>query len=363
MERKHLEEAAARLMSDQHTDPYLAGGRFLDAAELLGLSTSFVWGVLAPQAAGAPAGPRYTQAVMAVPGTGGTAMLFLSPQPHPKGLWRAEVLKRPKERGDETRSAAALHQRVALLRHACAELAAPAAGSITLVQALIEPQGRELIEAYEHAGFTRLGDLAYMRRSLPAKPASAHAGGAAQTPWPAGVRVECVADLRKSGADQSTIDRWLIAALDDTYIDTLDCPELCGLRASRDVLASHRAVGQHDERLWWIVFREQAAHGCVLMNPTRESDAVELVYLGLGPRLRGKGLGRRLMEMALSQVWAITRPQAARAGLAHASLTGGVTCAVDTRNAPALALYDRLGFVRFGVRVPMVRPVGAPARG
>ena len=40
------------------------------------------------------------------------------------------------------------------------------------------------------------------------------------------------------------------------------------------------------------------------------------------------------------------------------SLTGRaermLTCAVDTRNTPAMSLYRRCGFQRFGVRVPLV---------
>lgn len=424
---RHLDEAAARLMCDQHTDPYLAGDRFLQAAEMLGLSTKFVWGVLASAETGKRVrAPRYAQVLMAVPSSGGTAMLFLSPPAHPRGLWREEVTKKPRAAviggagGSESAESAgdlALRQRVALLEHACAghamgvslTLPAPAGPGVTLAQALVEPSAKEVLAAFSASGFMRLGDLAYMRRSLshevlshmrPAVPMSSDgevviktvidARGLAQAvssetnaartnAVPANaVRAMTVKTLRARGYSARQIDTWLMQALDDSYIDTLDCPELCGLRTSRDVLESHRAVGQQDDRLWWLVFEGevggnlagQPARGCVLLNATRESDAVELVYLGLGPRLRGRGLSRTLMELALRTVWEHRRtlglaPELVDSG-SHRSpmnLTGGVTCAVDTRNTPALALYERLGFVRFGVRVPMVRAMapGMPA--
>lgn len=394
VDERHLDEAAARLMCDQHTDPYLAGDRFLQAAELLGLSTKFVWGVLAPSETGKRTRPpRYAQALMAVPSSGGTAMLFLSPPAHPRGVWRDEVAK--PLRPDSGRGGAELahHQRVALLEHACAASAginagptlrtpAPTGPGVTLAQALIEPGAKEVLAAYTAAGFMKLGDLAYMRRSLShevlaqMRPAASlsRAGendgeivfAPREGERATAVRAFTVRALRQRGHSPQQIDTWLMQALDDSYIDTLDCPELCGLRTSRDVLESHRAVGQQDDRLWWVVFEgagdqqgdltTHTARGCVLLNATRESDAVELVYLGLGPRLRGRGLSRSLMEMALRTVWALRRT----IGLAPETgtpmnLTGGVTCAVDTRNVPALALYERLGFVRFGVRVPMVR--------
>ena len=39
-------------------------------------------------------------------------------------------------------------------------------------------------------------------------------------------------------------------ALDRSYVDTMDCPELCGMRATADILASHKATGEFDPSLW-----------------------------------------------------------------------------------------------------------------
>ena len=136
----------------------------------------------------------------------------------------------------------------------------------------------------------------------------------------------------------------LIRALDRTYEATLDCPELCGLRDTADVLESHRSTGVFDPALWWLVFLNEQPHGCMLLNRCPDHGTVELVYLGLSPELRSRRIGSRLLEL----------------GLAAIDSTGGtpITCAVDLRNAPALRLYGRLGFREFGRRVALVRPIG-----
>jgi ribosomal protein S18 acetylase RimI-like enzyme len=132
----------------------------------------------------------------------------------------------------------------------------------------------------------------------------------------------------------------LSKALERTYEETMDCPELCGMRVVGDVLESHRSVGVFDPGMWWLVMDSGEPEGCMLLSACPEQNAVELVYLGLSPRLRGRGLGSSLLMMGVQ------------------SLTGRpekmLTCAVDTRNAPAMALYRRCGFQRFAVRVPLV---------
>ena len=57
---------------------------------------------------------------------------------------------------------------------------------------------------------------------------------------------------------------------------------------------------------------------------------VELVYMGLVPESRGRGLGRRVLEAAIDQ--------ARRCGASQMIL------AVDRNNVPARTLYGRAGF-------------------
>jgi ribosomal protein S18 acetylase RimI-like enzyme len=70
----------------------------------------------------------------------------------------------------------------------------------------------------------------------------------------------------------------------------------------------------------------------VLQNP----QLLELVYMGLVPAGRGRGLGRELVRFAQM--------------LASEANCEELTVAVDARNAPALAIYQRAGLVEFDRR-------------
>ncbi len=384
IEQKDRAAAAARLMADQHPDPYHAGERFLQAASALKLDLRWFWGV--PDATGVS---EFSQVLLAIIGSGRTAMLFLSPAAHSKGLWRSLGRGMVKEESVRARL-----ERVTLLERAITSLGGvgsgsgtgdggPGAGSIALVQALLEPPAGAVGEAFEAGGFLRLGDLAYLRKPfVPTsvlEGASLHAG-VMMGPWPKGVEVLSLAALLGAGEvasmderiEDERVDAMLIRALERSYIDTLDCPELCGLRTIEDVLVSHKGVGQLDPRLWWLVLHEGQAAGCVMFTPVRETDSVELVYLGLGPELRGLGLGKLLLREAIEavEVWWHSAQRRANAGAGASAgasdvvaasrvgnLSGGITLAVDVRNVPALKLYRAAGFVRSAVRVPFVRSV------
>lgn len=345
--------AAARLMSEQAAgDPLVAGQRFLDAAPALGIDLSLMFCTLDP------ASRTVRQAVLAVIGTGRTAMLFVSGPDRKARAWSSTL----RMAWTPLTAEPAHHERVALVRHVTAVLSTPipqAPRGVRLVQSLVETKEREAMLACRDAGFIQLGELAYMRRALPKSGLDASFDPQRADPWPAGVSVLTVEDLEKSSGPGASTDV-LLEALEATYVNTLDCPELCGLRTAADVLESHRSVGVYDPALWWLVMHEGKPRGCMLLTVCPELDSVELVYLGLAPELRGKGLGKRLLRMGMAALYRTAVGPTARAGHPHVVGGGGLTCAVDTRNPPAVELYRGLGFQRFGVRVPMV--LGLPSR-
>jgi len=231
----------------------------------------------------------------------------------------------------------------ALIRRACDALSA--SGNVTLAQALLDPTeeaDRRSLTAFELAGFTSVGTLAYMRRDTPARhwlggglgdsqgKVSAHDG------WPADFTPR-----RYISADEPA----LIDALERTYINTLDCPELCGLRTTPDILESHRATGRFDPNLWWVLESRGRVEGVLLLNPSPEQSAIELVYLGLAPPARGLGLGKKLLALGLEKI-AGRRERA-------------VNLAVDERNIPALRVYETLGFRAFARRAALVKVIAA----
>jgi ribosomal protein S18 acetylase RimI-like enzyme len=85
--------------------------------------------------------------------------------------------------------------------------------------------------------------------------------------------------------------------------------------------------------------------GVLLLNPTSVGSGVELVYLGLAPSARGRGIGDQLMRLGIG------------AGL-HRGFSD-LSVAVDSRNRPALSLYFRYGLVRAGMRSALVRNLTA----
>jgi ribosomal protein S18 acetylase RimI-like enzyme len=284
----------------------------MTAAAVHGIDLSLMWATVDRRPDGAVS--RIREVCLAVPGTGRTAVLMLG-EPE-SALW---------SNGHQ--------ERAACISAACGHLAA--GGAVRLAQTLPEPRQEWAVGAFSDAGFMKVGDLAYLRRGV--QPLSRMA----TDDLPAGITVRNVRGMRAGDEDRIL----LLAALERTYVDTLDCPELCGMRETPDVLESHQSTGEWTARLWWLVFKDGEPQGCMLFNRVPEQGSVELVYLGLSPALRGQGLGYRLMELGLE---AALRTDATQ-----------VTCAVDLRNGPAQKLYSRLGFQEFGRRVAMVRPIGA----
>lgn len=315
---EHRLEACARLLGDSGGPNSVAARRMVSAASAQGIDLTHMWGVVDRDPAGRIT--RVREVCLVVPGSGKTAMLMVS---HPT---------RCDERARE------LADRVACINAACDALASRtwAGPRIALAQALPEPAELWAIDALRAAGFRHVGDLAYLRRPARDLPRLKVPTG----PWPAGIEVRPVRALGPGDPDRADA----ITALERSYIDTLDCPELCGLRQTADVLDSHRATGHFEPALWRIVTLHGEPHGLIAMAVVPELASAELIYIGLSPQVRGKGLGERLLRISLAQL--ADRP------IDH------VSCAVDLRNVPALKLYERLGFVRTAKRVALVRPIG-----
>jgi ribosomal protein S18 acetylase RimI-like enzyme len=129
-------------------------------------------------------------------------------------------------------------------------------------------------------------------------------------------------------ADQQTR---LARVVESTYSDTMDCPELNGLRDTRDVLDGYRHANQFRPDCWWFVLHRKEDIGCLLLAEHAEHNQIELVYMGLVPWVRGHGWGRILVRHAQ---WMCRQLGRAR-----------VVLAVDSRNEPALEIYSSAGFL------------------
>ncbi len=115
-----------------------------------------------------------------------------------------------------------------------------------------------------------------------------------------------------------------------TYVDSLDCVGLDGMRPIADVLVGYRKTGQHRPDWWLIATHAGQDVGCVLLADHPEHDQCELMYLGMVPEVRGRGWG----------VGATRHVQWMMRGIARERMV----LAVDDNNWPAQGVYSITGF-------------------
>ncbi len=191
--------------------------------------------------------------------------------------------------------------------------------SIILLEALTLPDSKPHARLLGEAGFRHLTRLIYLRRHR-------------------SVPIPAVADIPSLEWMPYTPDNepLFARAIEQTYAETQDCPELSGLRPTADVLAGHRAAGIFDPALWRLAVRRSEPVGVLLLNRLTSEPALEVVYMGVAQPVRRQGVAHALLAQAVDTV----RTRSDRY----------LTLAVDRRNVPALSLYTRWGFVEFGAR-------------
>lgn len=306
---------ARRLVSQSLPDRDAAAKRLVESAPAHRIDFNLAFATLGPTG-------DVRQAALPVRSPGRTAMLFIS-EPASKA-----------EQATPASADEAARERAAAIDACRRNLAAEFPDQVRIIQALPEPREAWSLNAVTRAGLQHVGDLAYLRRTF-----TPLVRKAVQPPrWPAGFTI------KPFSAYPATLrDAILVRLLDQTYVDTLDCPELCGLRETVDILASHKSTGVYDPADWFIVERDTQPVACMLLNRCPDQRVIELVYLGIVKSARGQGLGRALMDHAHK--------------VFPADGYDSICCAVDKRNTPALTLYTRVGFRSFAERGAYVRTV------
>jgi mycothiol synthase len=202
----------------------------------------------------------------------------------------------------------------ALMTHGCAWLRSQ---GVRVAQSLLEEHDQQLAEPLLRNGFQKVTSLAYMRHDLnrlQGRPTDSL----------------CYRTYRE-------VDPELFkATLEQTYVGTLDCPELNGVRSMDEIVAGHVSQGRHDPERWWLAFVDDLPVAVLMLTAIPEWRGWDLSYLGVVPAARRKGFARNLAHKAL---W-----EARRAGQSK------LTLSVDRRNLPARDLYESLGFVSYDRR-------------
>ena len=186
------------------------------------------------------------------------------------------------------------------------------AAGIELAQTLLAPEDAVAAATLRAGGYEHAADLLYMGAELDCFPDS-----------PLALPFEL-------GSLPAANENDLADLIEQTYIGTLDCPRIDGLRNTADVLAGYRAVGESGERLWRLVRAEGQVVGCLLLADHPATRQWEIVYVGLVPRVRGRGWG---LELTRHAQW-----------LARAAGCERLVLAVDAANEPAIRIYSSAGF-------------------
>lgn len=184
---------------------------------------------------------------------------------------------------------------------------------VQMMQAMLSPDAALEAGVYRESGFDWLAELIYMDCDT-SRPIRLPNG---------------LPELRWVSYGSGTHELFS-RVVEGTYVGSLDCVALSGVRAIEDILASHRAAGEFDPASWLVGLAGDEPVGVVLVGRIPERWAHEVVYMGVLPSWRDGGYGTVLLREALRR--------ARDAGMTVLTLT------VDARNVPAQRLYRRFGF-------------------
>lgn len=185
-------------------------------------------------------------------------------------------------------------------------------GGAKLAQAILAPSDAHLAKPLLRGGFSNPTQLCYLRFDL------------RQNKVPI---VDGNFETYGRG-NESTFHDLLMR----TYHDTLDFPEVDGLRSLDEIVQGYKSSG-YDPSRWFM----SCDYGGVLILAESEPGEVwELSYVGVVPEARRRGHGRALVRKAIAET------------SAHG--IDVLMVAVDARNTPACQLYRSEGFKEFDRR-------------
>lgn len=205
-----------------------------------------------------------------------------------------------------------------LVRQSAAWLAAQDLG---VLQSLVSPSDASAANWLQQCGFAHVARLGYLV-------------------WSDGQQAAPAPSLRFTPVSTST-SAVLAEVIEHSYLETLDCPALNGVRTTPEVLEGYREIGEHWPKAWLIAWRDGQPIGCLILADHPAANQCELVYMGLVPAARGQGLSGQIVEQAKRLARERGRPR--------------VVLAVDLQNAPALRLYAHQGFELWDEREVFVR--------
>lgn len=124
----------------------------------------------------------------------------------------------------------------------------------------------------------------------------------------------------------------LVQLVEETYVDSQDCPRFAPLRTARQALLGYQLSPHHRPQHWFIAVDadNQTPLACLLTTTLAQSHILELTYMGVVPNARGRKLGAACLRKC--------------GQLARDADANSITLAVDRDNHPASQLYEQAGF-------------------
>ncbi|MBS0265119.1 MAG: GNAT family N-acetyltransferase [Planctomycetes bacterium] len=186
------------------------------------------------------------------------------------------------------------------------------AQNILFTQCLLDPSDEASRQVLHRGGMPRLTELLQLSRPLPGQRLQGN---------PVPFTCETYSDATHSA---------FVKVIDETYIDTLDCPPLAQIRSGELLLEAHRATGEFRPEACRIFRQAGRDIGVLLLAEHPDRDVWEVSYLGIVPAARGNGFGREILSLGIHSVQNSGRRR--------------MEIAVDLANKPALQIYHSLGF-------------------
>ncbi|MBX3443730.1 MAG: GNAT family N-acetyltransferase [Planctomyces sp.] len=184
---------------------------------------------------------------------------------------------------------------------------------VALAQVVLADAERELAARFGECGFRRLTTALILERELLGLAAGAPPSGA----------------LRARACDPERDRADLVRLIERIGVGSLDCPELDPFRPAAAQLDGHRAACAGGASAWWTYAVEGTLAGAAFCAVFPETQTCELLFFGVAPEFRGRGLGRGVLE----HVCAVAAGERLH-----------LRAAVDSRNSYARSAYAAAGF-------------------
>lgn len=185
--------------------------------------------------------------------------------------------------------------------------------SLTLAQIVLnEPVPHFQLQALKEAGFEELAKLCYLERQAHAH--IPHYVGHSEIHFQS---MELFNDVE------------LGTILEETYIGSLDCPNLHGVRPIEDIIEGHRMTSPYRPAFWFIGSVDGSPACVLLLNPNGYD--LELAYVGVVPSQRERGIAHSCLAKTIE--------------IAQHDDFQRITLVVDKANDHANKLYAKWNFV------------------